>query len=122
MNRLSMILFILIVGGGCSVGIGDDEPQSSSTVITIPHTCDFHGRHMPFLVGPGNATSQTGNPRQPDNRFEREGKIGGFEAIAAAAKSIRRERGEQNVLLLMRETRLATTCWAISRRERRSSV
>lgn len=100
MSRGSMILFALIVGGGCSVGFGDEEPHSSSTVITILHTCDFHGRHMPFVVGPGSATSQTGNPRQPDNRFEREGKIGGFEALVAAVKHVRRERGEQNVLLL----------------------
>ncbi|MCG6155879.1 bifunctional metallophosphatase/5'-nucleotidase [Rubinisphaera margarita] len=100
MNRGSMILFALILGGGCSVALGGEDTESPSAVITILHTCDFHGRHMPFVVGPGNATSQTGNPRQPDNHFEREGSIGGFEALAAAVKEIRRERGEQNVLLL----------------------
>lgn len=100
MNRCSTILFALIVGGGCSVSFGEEERHSSSAVITILHTCDFHGRHMPFVAGPGSATSQTGNPRQPDNRFERKGKIGGFEALAAVVKNIRRERGEQNVLLV----------------------
>lgn len=100
MNPCRMILLAVIVGGGCSFGWGSEESTRSSSVITILHTCDFHGRHMPFVVGPGRATSQTGNPRQPANQFEREGRIGGFEALAAAVKNIRRERGKQNVLLL----------------------
>ncbi|QEG38803.1 bifunctional metallophosphatase/5'-nucleotidase [Roseimaritima ulvae] len=104
MNRCCIILLASIIGvilaGKGVVGYGDEESRPPSAVITILHTCDFHGRHMPFVVGPGNATSQTGNPNQPENRFEHEGEIGGFAALAAAVNKIRRERGEQNVLLL----------------------
>lgn len=74
--------------------------EKEVTTITILHTCDFHGRHLPFEVAPGNATSQTGDPQRPSNIFEREGRIGGFPALAGAVKQIRQQRGREHVLLL----------------------
>src|SRR6056297_2709876 len=96
-----LLLGLLLAGWVCSSGDADERNgPSNPTVVTILHTCDFHGRHVPFQVAPEDATSQTGNPHQPENRFVREARIGGFEALAAAVESVRRERGQQNVLLL----------------------
>ena len=97
----SLFLSLLLTGGFCPSSEAEETSETSrSTVVTILHTCDFHGRHIPFAVVPEDATSQTGNPQQPDNQFQGEGRIGGFEALAAAVERIRQKRGEQNVLLL----------------------
>lgn len=68
--------------------------------ITILYTNDFHGRHVPFAVAPGNATAQTGDPGGPAQSFERAGFVGGFAALATAAQQIRQARGRETVLLL----------------------
>jgi 5'-nucleotidase / UDP-sugar diphosphatase len=68
--------------------------------LTILHTNDIHGRHRPIPIGKGSATSQTGDPGQTWDEFEREGVAGGFPALAGAVKRFRQERGPQNVLLV----------------------
>jgi len=96
----TIIFLLLLVGCVCSSIEADEKNETNRlTVITILHTCDFHGRHLPFVVVAENATSQTGNPQKPDNRFEGEGRIGGFEALAAAVDPVRQKRGEEKVLL-----------------------
>jgi len=97
----TVILSLLLAGWAYSSSEAEEKNESiRPTVVTILHTCDFHGRHLPFMVVAEDATSQTGNPQQPDNRFQGEGLIGGFEALAAAVEKIRKNQGEQNVLLL----------------------
>lgn len=68
--------------------------------VTILFTNDFHGRHLPFTVSPGNATAQTGDPGRSEQSFDRSGRVGGFAALATAVDRIRQERGAENVLLL----------------------
>ncbi|WP_197444212.1 bifunctional metallophosphatase/5'-nucleotidase [Maioricimonas rarisocia] len=92
-----MITFACLVGGMWSSAMAE---EGSGTRITILHTCDFHGRHLPFEVAPGDATSQTGTPRQPANTFRRAGRIGGFAALAGAVERFRQKRGSEHILLL----------------------
>lgn len=75
---------------------------ASSTVkqITILHTNDIHGRHLPVRVEPGNATAQTGDPGRSEQSFSRPGLIGGFAHLAGAVAQVRREKGADNVLLV----------------------
>jgi 5'-nucleotidase / UDP-sugar diphosphatase len=68
--------------------------------LTILHTNDIHGRHSPIPISKGSTTSQTGDPGQTWDEFEREGRAGGFPALASAVKHFRQERGPQNVLLV----------------------
>lgn len=68
--------------------------------ITVLHTNDFHGRHQPMGVSPGNATAQTGDPGREAQSFERSGRVGGFAALATAVERFRQARGAGNVLLL----------------------
>ena len=97
----TLFLSFLLTGWVCPSSEADENNETRHpTVVTILQTCDFHGRHLPFTVVPEDATSQTGNPHQPHNRFPGEGRIGGFEALAAAVETFRKKRGEQNVLLL----------------------
>jgi 2',3'-cyclic-nucleotide 2'-phosphodiesterase (5'-nucleotidase family) len=74
--------------------------EAADRRITILHTNDMHGRHAPFAVAPGNATSQTGDPGRSPSQFSRAGPIGGFATIAGVVKRTRAERGAENVLLL----------------------
>jgi 5'-nucleotidase / UDP-sugar diphosphatase len=75
-------------------------PETGSSTITILHTNDIHGRHRPFRVIPGSATSQSGDPGQELHTFEREGEAGGFATLATAVDRIRAERGGDKVLLM----------------------
>lgn len=74
---------------------------SSDKTITILHTNDRHGSHIPFTTTKENSTAQTGDEGR-DNliTFDREAKIEGFAYLATAVKKIRQEKGEENVLLL----------------------
>jgi 5'-nucleotidase / UDP-sugar diphosphatase len=74
--------------------------RHTKTKITILHTNDIHGRHRPIPVIRGSATSQTGDPGQTWDEFDAEGQAGGFAALASAVSRFRRERGEENVLLV----------------------
>lgn len=67
--------------------------------ITVLHTNDMHGRHMPFQVAPGDATSQTGDLGRAFTEFPRPGTVGGLARIATAIKQTREEVGSQRVLL-----------------------
>jgi 5'-nucleotidase / UDP-sugar diphosphatase len=68
--------------------------------ITILHTNDIHGRTRPFEIVAGSATAQTGDPGRKWDEYEREGRAGGFPALATAIKRVRAERGARNVLLV----------------------
>ena len=86
----SLVLAVALTGCG------------SSTVrqITILHTNDMHGRHLPVRVEPGNATAQTGDPGRSEQDFGRRGMIGGFAHLAGAVETVRRDKGAENVLLV----------------------
>jgi 5'-nucleotidase / UDP-sugar diphosphatase len=73
--------------------------QATGT-ITILHTNDFHGRYRAVPLTKGSATSQTGDPGQVWDEFEREGTAGGFPALATAARRFRQERGPDTVILV----------------------
>lgn len=68
--------------------------------VTILHTNDFHGRYRAVPLTKGSATSQTGDPGQVWDEFEREGSAGGFPVLATAVRRFREERGPDNVLLV----------------------
>jgi 5'-nucleotidase / UDP-sugar diphosphatase len=74
--------------------------QKHSGTVTILHTNDIHGRTQSFKVQGGSSTSQTGDPGQTWDEYEREGDVGGFPALATAVKRFRDERGPENVLLV----------------------
>ena len=74
--------------------------STTTTSLTILHTNDRHGRYRPISIVKGSATSQTGDPGRTWDEFEREGRAGGFPALATAVQRIRRERGQENVLLV----------------------
>ena len=74
--------------------------ETAKTSLTILHTNDMHGRYRPISISKGSATSQTGDPGRTWDEFDREGTAGGFPALATAVRRIRRERGEENVLLV----------------------
>lgn len=73
---------------------------TGSRQITILHTNDMHGRHVPFHVAPGDATAQTGDPGRSPSSFDRSGRIGGFEYLAGAIRQVREREGAKNVLLV----------------------
>ena len=68
--------------------------------ITILHTNDIHGRHVPFEVAPGDATAQTGDPGRAPAQFDRAATVGGFQYLAGKVGEIRRRDGADNVLLV----------------------
>jgi 2',3'-cyclic-nucleotide 2'-phosphodiesterase (5'-nucleotidase family) len=68
--------------------------------FTILHTNDMHGRHLPFVVEPGNATSQTGDPGRSFQQYARAGTVGGVARLASAIEEIRRARGRDRVILV----------------------
>lgn len=68
--------------------------------VTILHTNDIHGRHVPFQVAPGVATAQTGDPGRDPAEFTRAGKVGGFQYLAAKVEEVRNREGASNVLLV----------------------
>lgn len=55
---------------------------------------------MPFTTTLDNATAQTGDSIDNLMRFEKEGKIGGMAWMATAIKSIRKEKGNDHIILL----------------------
>jgi 5'-nucleotidase / UDP-sugar diphosphatase len=77
-----------------------EMPEKKDGLLTILHTNDIHGRHRPFQVTTGSATSQSGDPGQELHTFDRAGEVGGFAALATAIRRIRQERGEDRVLLV----------------------
>ncbi|MES2904313.1 MAG: bifunctional UDP-sugar hydrolase/5'-nucleotidase [Pseudomonadota bacterium] len=85
-------LFLAVALTGCA----------SSTVrqITILHTNDMHGRHLPIRVASSNATAQTGDPGRTEQDFGRAGMIGGFAHLAGAVETVRRQKGAENVVLV----------------------
>jgi 5'-nucleotidase / UDP-sugar diphosphatase len=74
--------------------------QKPSGLVTILHTNDIHGRTRSFEVRRGSSTSQTGDKGQTWYEYEREGRVGGFPALATAIKRFRDMRGGENVLLV----------------------
>ncbi len=73
----------LVSCGGTATS--QEQPQairsstSSEDIITILHTNDRHGTHMPFKTTERNSTSQTGDEgRETLFTFDREAKIEGF--------------------------------------------
>lgn len=84
--------------GGAAPGTGTD-PQGTRTA-TILHTNDFHGRHLPFEIVAGDATSQTGDPGRSPSGFERTGRIGGLPALATMVAQRRAELGADAVVLV----------------------
>lgn len=68
--------------------------------ITILHTNDMHGRHVPIHVAPGNATAQTGDPGRAPAQFDQAGEVGGFAYLAGAVNAVREREGADRVLLL----------------------
>ncbi len=68
--------------------------------ISILHTNDMHGSYMPFEANLDNATAQTGDSIDNLMNFDRKAMIGGFEYMASAIKSVRKIKGEDNVILL----------------------
>jgi len=68
--------------------------------ISILHTNDMHGSYMPFQSTLDNATAQTGDSIDNLTRFDKIGDIGGIAWMTTAVKSIRQEKGTQNVILL----------------------
>jgi len=68
--------------------------------ITILHTNDIHGRHVPFHVAPGDATAQTGDPGRAPAQFDRAAMIGGLQYWAGKVNESRRRDGANNVLLV----------------------
>jgi len=73
---------------------------AADRTITILHTNDIHGRHVPFHVAPGDATAQTGDPGRSPAEFERAAMVGGFEYLAGMVAAIRKREGKERVLLL----------------------
>ncbi len=78
-----------------------DKPNPQKVAsISILHTNDMHGSYMQFETNLGNATAQTGDSIDNYMKFERKAKIGGFEYLASAIKSVRKNKGDDSVLLL----------------------
>ncbi len=82
-----------------SATMNKPDPQKMAS-ISILHTNDMHGSYMPFETNLGNATAQTGDSIDNFMRFERTAIIGGFEYMASAIKSIRKNKGDESVILL----------------------
>lgn len=77
-----------------------DSGKSRKT-ITLLHTNDIHGNHMPFTTTTDNTTAQTGDlGRDRYITFDKDGKIGGFAALVTAIKQVREKEGKENVLLV----------------------
>lgn len=92
---LACVLFPAVVGQNRPSG-GSGDVQT----LVILHTNDFHGRHQPVDVLPGDATSQTGGPDESPQVFARAGCVGGCAWLADAVKRARRQHGASNVLLV----------------------
>ncbi|MFD2833565.1 bifunctional UDP-sugar hydrolase/5'-nucleotidase [Gramella sp. AN32] len=67
--------------------------------VSVLHTNDMHGSYMPFQTTLDNATAQTGDSIDNLMRFEKEAKIGGIARIATVVNSIRKEKGNDHVIL-----------------------
>ena len=74
---MNILRTCVIAMAAATPAIAEDDRtsrHSSPTTITILHTNDIHGRHVPFEAAPGDATSQTGDPGQ--SRAVRPGRYG----------------------------------------------
>lgn len=91
-NRLSKLVLVL-------VGLAAVPGLAAERSITILHTNDMHGRHVPFHVAPGSATAQTGDPGREPAHFDRFGDVGGFAYLAGAVNAVRERDGADRVLL-----------------------
>ncbi|TVZ27144.1 5'-nucleotidase/sulfur-oxidizing protein SoxB [Gillisia sp. Hel_I_86] len=102
--------FIPVLGIASVLSLSCNSTKKSATLdklnpqkvasISILHTNDMHGSYMPFETNLGNATAQTGDSIDNYMKFERKAKIGGFEYLASAIKSIRKNKGDDSVILL----------------------
>ncbi|KAA0679527.1 multifunctional 2',3'-cyclic-nucleotide 2'-phosphodiesterase/5'-nucleotidase/3'-nucleotidase [Roseomonas genomospecies 6] len=90
---MALPLFAAPMEGGSAAG-----PRNGT--VTLLHVNDFHGRHMPVRVAPGNATAQTGDPGREPQEFERAGTVGGIAHLATVVQRIRQERGADHVILV----------------------
>lgn len=103
--KLSVLLVIsCILLAGCKsakniVGTNSNNIDKVKKVSVL-HTNDMHGSYMPFTTTLDNATAQTGDSIDNLMRFEKEGKIGGMAWMATAIKSIRKEKGNDHIILL----------------------
>lgn len=89
--------------GGVALASGAARAQArgdQARSFTILHTNDGHGRNAAISVAPGDATAQTGDPGRDDVEFEREGRIGGFPALATAVAARRAALGADRVVLV----------------------
>lgn len=73
---------------------------AGSGEFTLLHVNDFHGRHLPVRVAPGNATAQTGDPGREPQSFARSGAIGGMAHLATAVRRIREQSPADSVILV----------------------
>jgi len=95
----ALALTVFLISGAAAAAAPEDE-KAASGIVTILSTSDFHGQYRPIMVSPGNATAQTGDPGGKSQGFARDGKVGGLAVMAGLVDSIRKERGEENVLLV----------------------
>lgn len=97
---LAAALMFAIAGTSAAGPAGGATANGASGKFTILHTNDIHGHYTSFHVEPGNATAQTGDPVRSYQEYERSGMIGGFDYLASAIKTVRDQRGRENVLLM----------------------
>lgn len=100
---MNILRTCVIAMAAATPAIAEDDRtsrHSSPTTITILHTNDIHGRHVPFEAAPGDATSQTGDPGRSPAQFDQAGMVGGFQYLAGKVGEIRKREGENKVLLL----------------------
>lgn len=90
---LKIIVLAAVMAAGSAPAFAQDK------TVTILHTNDIHGRHVPFAVAPGDATAQTGDPGRAPAEFEGRGLIGGFAYLGGMVSSIRARDGADKVLL-----------------------
>jgi 2',3'-cyclic-nucleotide 2'-phosphodiesterase (5'-nucleotidase family) len=94
------LFFPLILISIFSYFTENSDAQQANKEIIILHTNDFHGRIQPIKVLPGNATSQTGEPKENGFSLEREGEAGGFAALVEKIDNLKEEYGKDDFILL----------------------
>lgn len=104
LNRRTFCTVLLaMLGSGCAAARQPSARSGGPSArrrVTLLYTNDFHGRYQPLRVEPGNATAQTGDPGRSWVEFDRAGEVGGFARQAALVDAIRRDRGDDRVLLV----------------------
>lgn len=91
------VLAIAATVAACTTGA---PAAPGARTVTLAHVNDTHGRHLPMLVAPGNATAQTGDPGRKEQSFARAGSVGGYASLATALRELRERVGRDNVILL----------------------